>query len=168
MIGSHPRLSYEDFVKAAPTANAALLALGKAVDDSGLEKPLTEIVKVRASQINGCAFCIQFHLNMARKIGIPGEKLDLVAAWPEAGVFTEREMVALAWTEALTGIAVAAGASDAAYPALLRHFTENEALFLTVAVGTVNQWNRIAVALRFPPPLPCPTTASTTQWEIKR
>jgi alkylhydroperoxidase family enzyme len=78
------------------------------------------------------------------------EKLDLVAAWPDAGVFTPREMAALAWTEALTGMGPES-TSDQAYSMLLRQFSANEAVFLTVAIGTINQWNRIAVALRFPP-----------------
>jgi len=153
MSHHHPRLTYESFTSATPAIPAALLALGKAVDDSGLEKPLTELIKIRASQINGCAFCIQYHLNVARRLGIGGEKLDLVAAWREAGVFSDREMAALAWAEALT-LMTPEGTSDTAYAAVLRHFSETEALFLTVAVGTINQWNRIAVGLRFAPPLP--------------
>ena len=149
---SHARLTYEAFTKTAPAAHAALTALGRAVDESGLEKELTELVKLRASQLNGCAFCLQFHLNAARRLGVAREKLDLVAAWPDAGVFSPREMAALAWTEALTEMG-AESTSDQAYAALLRHFNEREALFLTVAIGTINQWNRIAVALRFPPPV---------------
>jgi AhpD family alkylhydroperoxidase len=148
----HSRLTYEAFTKTAPAAHAALTALGKAVDESGLEKELTELVKLRASQLNGCAFCIQFHLNAARRLGLASEKLDLVAAWRDAGVFTPREMAALAWTEALTEMGPE-GMSDQAYAALLRQFNASEAVFLTVAIGTINQWNRIAVALRFPPPV---------------
>jgi AhpD family alkylhydroperoxidase len=144
------RWTYQGFAKAAPATHAALIALGKSVDDSGLEKSLTELVKLRASQINGCAFCLQYHLDTARKLGVPAEKLDLVAAWREAGVFSPREMAALAWTETLTDM-TADVTSDEAYAARLQHFTETEAMFLTVAVGAINQWNRIAVALRFPP-----------------
>lgn len=151
MSAPQPRLSYEAF-KTQP-AYAALAALTRSVDDSGLEKALTELVKVRASQINGCAFCLQFHLSMARRHGLAPEKLDLVAAWREAGVFTAREMAALAWTEELTTLGPHA-AGDAAYAALLSAFTESEAMHLTVAIATINQWNRIGVALRFPPPLP--------------
>ena len=153
MSGSHPRLSAEDFAKTAASAYGALIALGKAVDDSGLEKGLTEIVKLRASQINGCAYCLQLHLNIARKLGLPGAKLDLVAVWREAGVFTDREMAALAWTEALTQRA-AEGATDENYAALLQHFSPSEAMFLTVSIATINSWNRIAGALRFAPPIP--------------
>ncbi len=151
MSETHARLDYEHFAKTA--AAAALLTLGKAVDESGLAKELTELIKLRASQINGCAFCLQLHLNIARKLGMPNQKLDLVATWREAGVFTDREMAALAWTEILTDVA-RQGAADEAYAAVRRHFSETEALFLTVAIGTINQWNRIAVALRFPPPIP--------------
>jgi AhpD family alkylhydroperoxidase len=150
--GAHTRLTYEAFTKTAPAAHAALTALSKAVDDSGLEKELTELVKLRVSQLNGCAYCIQHHLNVARRLGLANEKLDLVAAWPDAGVFTPREMAALAWTEALTKMG-AESTSDQAYTALLRQFSATEAMFLTVAIGTINQWNRIAVALRFPPPV---------------
>lgn len=112
MSAPHPRRRYEEFAKTA--SHAALLALGKSVDESGLEKPLSELVKLRASQINGCAFCIQYHLNVARQLGVAGEKLDLVAAWREAGVFSAREMAALAWTETLTDMSAEA-ASDATY-----------------------------------------------------
>jgi AhpD family alkylhydroperoxidase len=150
MSSAHSRSTYQDFANAAAASHAALLALGKSVDDSGLEKTLTELVKLRASQINGCAFCLQYHLDTARKLGVPADKLDLVAAWREAGVFSLREMAALAWTETLTEM-TADVTSDEAYAALLQHFTETEAMFLTVAIGTINQWNRIAVALRFPP-----------------
>ncbi len=152
MTAPQPRVSYEDFTKSAPAVSAALRALGKAVDNSGLEKELTELVKVRASQINGCAFCLQFHLNTARKLGLPERKLDLLPVWREAGVYSEREMAALAWAEALTEEA-AEGATDAAYAALLEHFSQSDALFLTVAIGTINQWNRIAGPLRFALPL---------------
>ena len=145
-----PRVSYEDFVKAAPGAYSGLGALSKSVDESGLDKSLTEFVKLRASQINGCAFCVSFHLNMLRKLGAPREKIDLITVWREAGIFSDRETAALAWTEALTDLSPA-GAADEAYAALLVHFSPMEAMFLTVAIGTINNWNRLGVALRFAP-----------------
>jgi AhpD family alkylhydroperoxidase len=145
-----PRVSYEDFVKAAPGAYSGLGALSKSVDESGLDKSLTEFVKLRASQINGCAFCVSFHLNMLRKLGAPREKIDLITVWREAGIFSDRETAALAWTEALTDLSPA-GAADEAYAALLAHFSPMEAMFLTVAIGTINNWNRLGVALRFAP-----------------
>ncbi len=150
MTTNHSRVSYENFAKLAAPARAALIALGKAVDEAGLDKGLSEILKLRASQINGCAFCVRMHVDIARKLGVAEEKIDLVAVWREAGVFTDREMAALAWTEALTTLAPE-GPSDTAYAALREHFTESEAVLLTVAIGTINQWNRIAVALRFAP-----------------
>ncbi|HMN72534.1 MAG TPA: carboxymuconolactone decarboxylase family protein [Rhodoblastus sp.] len=146
-----PRVGYQEFAEMAPDARKALTALGAAVDATGLDKGLTEIVKLRASQINGCAFCIAFHLNMARKHGVDARKLDLVAAWREAGVYSQRELAALAWTEALT-LAPGTGGTDDLYADLLAQFSREEALALTIAVGTINQWNRIAAALRFAPP----------------
>jgi AhpD family alkylhydroperoxidase len=144
-------MSYEQFSHAAAPAREALVALSRAAADSGLDKILIELVKLRASQINGCAFCLQLHLNMARKLGAPAEKLDLVAAWRDAGVFSEREKAALAWTEAMTTMSECA--REAAEGALMSQFSLSEAMFLTIAIGTINQWNRIAVALRFPPPI---------------
>lgn len=148
-----PRISRADYDDLAPAAVAALRALGKAVDDSGLEKTLTELIKIRASQINGCAFCIQFHLNMARKLGVEAAKLDLLAAWREVGVYTARERAALAWTEALTRMD-RHSVSDATYAQVQAQFTRSEIAFLTASVGAINAWNRIAGALHFEPPVP--------------
>lgn len=149
----HPRSDFPDFERAAPAVVAALRLLGKAVDDSGLDKPLTELLKLRASQLNGCAFCLQFHLNLARKLGLAPAKIDLLATWREAGVFSARERAALAWTEALTLMAQQPVA-DAAYAALQAKFSGPEIAFLTAAVGAINAWNRIAGALQFSPPIP--------------
>jgi AhpD family alkylhydroperoxidase len=159
MSGPHSRMSYEAFSAEAGAVQAALGAISKAVEASGLEKDLTELVKLRVSQINGCAFCVQIHLNFARRLAVPAHKLDLVAAWREAGVFSDRERAALAWAEILTALAPGA-ASDADYSALLRHFTESEAMYLTVAIGAINNWNRIGVAMRFSPPIPSRTADS--------
>ena len=147
------RVSMEDFAQRAPAVPAALRKLGEAIDASGLEKTLTELVKLRASQINGCAYCAQFHINLLRKLEVAPEKIDLIAVWREAGVFSDREMAALAWTEALTE-PPGHGASDVAYAALLTQFAEHEAIFLTAAIGLINAWNRIGVGLRFAPPIP--------------
>ena len=147
------RLEFAAFSQVAPGATGALSALSKAVVDSGLDKALTELIKIRASQINGCAFCVQFHLNLARKAGLPQTKLDLVAVWREAGVFTAREMAALGWTEALTKV-TPAGVSDEAYENAVAEFTESELAFLTAAIASINAWNRIAMAYRFTPPIP--------------
>ena len=147
------RMEFAGFNEVAPAAREALSALSKAVNDSGLEKALTELIKIRASQINGCAFCVQFHLNEARRAKVSQTKLDLVAVWREAGVFSAREMTALAWTEALTRV-TPAGVADDAYEAVKKGFAESELVFLTVAVASINAWNRIAMAYRFTPPIP--------------
>ena len=120
---------------------------------SGLDKSLTELIKLRASQINGCAYCIQYHLNVARGVGVVPAKLDLVAAWREAGTYDARERAALAWTEALTRMAERP-VCDAVYAELQVQFSETEIAFLTSAIGAINAWNRIAGALQFAPPVP--------------
>ncbi|MEB0137832.1 MULTISPECIES: carboxymuconolactone decarboxylase family protein [unclassified Undibacterium] len=144
------RISYEEFIRLAPDAYAALAAQGKAVDASGLEKSLTELLKIRASQINACAFCLQFHINLARKIGVATAKIDLAASWREAGVYSARERAALAWTEALCRISEGAP-DDALYAATLEHFSPSELVYLSVSISTINQWNRLGAALRFTP-----------------
>ena len=148
-----PRISWNDFDRAAPAVTVALRALGQAVDDSGLDKSLTELIKLRASQINGCAYCIQYHLNLARRVGVVPAKLDLVAAWREAGIYGARERAALAWAEALTRMAER-HICDAVYTELQAQFSETEIAFLTSAIGAINAWNRIAGALQFAPPVP--------------
>lgn len=150
---SHRFIDLSDFERTAPEVVAALRALGKAVDDSGLDKALTELLKVRASQINGCAFCLQFHLNYARKLKVAPAKLDLVATWREVSLFSERERAALAWTEALTLMPVQP-IPEEVDEALREQFSSMEIAFLTTAVGAINAWNRIAGALRFAPPIP--------------
>lgn len=149
---SNPRVTYQDFIKTAPAAQAALLAMGKAVEDAGLDKQLVELVKLRVSQINNCAFCLQIYLNVARRIGVPQQKLDLVATWEEAGIFTARECAALAWAEQLAHLP-GHSISDAAYAAARAHFSENELLWLSVAIANINAWNRLGAAFRFAPPL---------------
>lgn len=149
-MSASPRISYVRFNEMAAPARAALLALGKAVDDTGLDKALTELVKVRVSQINGCAFCLALHLDMARKLPIPAHKLDLVCVWREATIFDARERAALAWAEALTSPGPERDL-DALFAQVRAEFSEAEAVFLTVSIGTINQWNRIAGGLGFAP-----------------
>ena len=109
-------------------------------------------MKLRVSQLNNCAFCLQIHLNVSRKLGLPQEKLDLVATWEEAGIFSERECAALAWAETLTRL-VGHSVPDAAYEAVRRHFSEEEVTFLSVSIATINAWNRLGAAFRFAPPI---------------
>ena len=147
------RVDWDEFSRAAPAVLAALRALGAAVDESGLDKALTELLKIRVSQLNGCAFCLQFHLNIARKANLAQAKLDLVAVWADAPIFSARERAALAWSEALTAMAQR-HVADAVYADLCVHFTRTEVVHLTAAIGAINAWNRLAGGLRFTPPIP--------------
>ena len=158
---SHVRISYETFQKTAPSAQAALLAMGKSTEESGLDKTIVELAKLRVSQINNCAFCLQIHLNVSRRLGLPQEKLDLVAAWHEAGIFSDKECAALAWAEALTRLD-GRSVSDEAYESVRRHFGEEEVIALSVAVANINAWNRLGAAFRFAPPIPKKVTESKT------
>jgi AhpD family alkylhydroperoxidase len=154
-MSAESRIPYARFNELAAPARLALLALGKSVDEAGLDKGLTELVKVRVSQMNGCAFCLAMHLDIARKVHVPASKLDLVCVWQEAAVFDARERAALAWAEALTRPNPGANL-DALFAQVRAEFSEAEAAFLTVAIGTINQWNRIAGGLGFAP-LPAKT-----------
>ncbi len=138
-----------DYASVLPAARTAMLGLEKAVHESGLNPRILELVKIRASQINGCARCLEMHTKDARALGEEQDRLDLVAAWPEAGCFSERERAALAWCEALTLIA-ATGAPEEVYDAVARHFQATEIAALTVAITTINAWNRLNVGLRVP------------------
>ena len=149
---SSPRLTYDAFRKIAPAAHDALLAMGKSADESGVDKQLIELVKLRVSQINNCAFCLQIHLNVSRRLGVPQEKLDLVATWHEAGIFSDRECAALAWAELLTRLADRS-VPDEAYEAVCKHFSQDEVIALSVAVANINAWNRLGAAFRFAPPI---------------
>lgn len=156
---SHVRVTYDTFQKAAPAAQAALLAMGKSTEESGLDKTIVELAKLRVSQINNCAFCLQIHLNVSRRLGLPPEKLDLVATWHEAGIFSDRECAALAWAETLTRLD-GRSVPDDAYESVRRHFSENEVIALSVAIANINAWNRLGAAFRFAPPIPRKATES--------
>src|SRR6185312_10743001 len=137
--------------KVAPDTYAAIRALDATVAGSGLEKPLIELVKMRASQINGCAFCLDMHAKDARRHGETEQRLYLLNAWRETPYYSDRERAALAWTECLTRLPTD-GAPDAAYQALEAAFTEPEIANLTALIGVINVWNRIAVGLNWPMP----------------
>ena len=136
---------------AAPKTMQALLDLSDHVEKSGLEHSLLELVKTRASQINGCAFCLHMHTRDARAQGESEMRLYLLSAWRESPLYSERERAALAWTEAVTGINNAPVA-DADFQALQAHFTPEEQVKLTLAITTINAWNRINVAFQTPHP----------------
>ncbi|MGE0746430.1 MAG: carboxymuconolactone decarboxylase family protein [Rhodospirillales bacterium] len=144
------RLDYPRFRALAPATAAALVAISKEAKDAGLDPALLELVKIRASQINGCSFCLHMHVSDARRMGETAERLDLVAAWREAPVYTARERAALAWTESLT-LVHDSHVPDADYEVVRQQFDEDELAALTAAVVAINGWNRIAVAYRFAP-----------------
>lgn len=134
---------------AIPTS---LRALSDAPVKAGLDKKLLELVKLRASQLNGCVFCLNMHNVEARQLGEDQLRLDLVAAWREAPCFSERERAALAWTEALTLLSTD-HVPDEVYATAKAPFSDEEFVNLTAAVVAINGWNRIAVAFRFVPPV---------------
>ncbi|WP_298243464.1 carboxymuconolactone decarboxylase family protein [uncultured Bradyrhizobium sp.] len=146
---SHARSEYEDFKRIAPDAYDVVLALGQLAAKAGLDKQLLELVKLRASQINGCAFCVQHHILLSERIGVPVDKLNLVAVWREAPIFSPRERAALAWAEALTFLPD--GVSDEVYAQAAREFSETELTYLTSAVASINVWNRFGAAFRWTP-----------------
>lgn len=139
-----PRL---DFYKASPDAAKAMLALEAAVNKLGLEPALLELVKLRSSQLNGCAYCVDLHSSDARKRGESERRLHAVAVWRESPFFTDRERAALAWTESLTLLSQTR-APDADYEWLSSQFDERERVNLTVAINAINGWNRLAVGFR--------------------
>lgn len=132
---------------AAPDSMAAMRSIEDHVRASGLEHSLLELVKIRASQINGCAFCLDMHTRDARAAGETEQRLYLLSAWRESPLYSPRERGALEWTEALTLVAEEQ-VPDSVYDAVRPHFTENELVKLTLAIGTINVWNRFAIAFR--------------------
>ena len=139
-----PRMN---FYQLAPDTIKALQALETQVQGSGLEKSLIELVKTRASQINGCAFCINMHTEDARKQGETEQRLYLLNAWRESPLYSDRERAALAWTEAVTLISQT-HAPDDVYAELRTHFSEAETANLTMLIATINAWNRLAISMR--------------------
>ncbi|KJC58228.1 alkylhydroperoxidase [Bradyrhizobium sp. LTSPM299] len=139
-----PRMN---FYQAAPETIKALVAVENQVGASGLEQSLIELVKTRASQINGCAYCINMHTEDARKHGETEQRLYLLNAWRESPLYTDRERAALAWTEALTLVSET-HAPDADYEAVRAQFSDAELVNLTTLIGAINAWNRIAIGFR--------------------
>jgi AhpD family alkylhydroperoxidase len=136
---------------AAPNAMKALVAVETYIAQCGLEKSLIELVKMRASQINGCAYCLSVHSHDARKNGETEQRLYVLPAWRETQFFTPRERAALAWTETLTLVADT-HAPDADYKEAHRHFEQKELADLTVLIGMINLWNRLAIGFRYQHP----------------
>ena len=139
-----------DYSKAAPGSVQAMYKLEKFVEESGLERQLLELVKTRVSQINGCAYCIDMHTKDARALGESEQRLYALSAWRETPFYTDRERAALAWAEAITLISQS-HASDEEFEAARAQFSEEEMVKLTLAVITINGWNRLAIAFRETP-----------------
>lgn len=137
-----------DYKTASPAGFQAMLQMQLAVNKSGLEESLLELVKSRASQINGCAWCLDMHTKDARAMGETEQRLYLLPVWREAPCYSERERAALAWTEALTDLASMHDVPDAVYEQARRHFDAKALVDLTLAVITINGWNRLNVAFR--------------------
>jgi AhpD family alkylhydroperoxidase len=142
-----PRLNLKDAPKGAYQVMAAL---EQYVDNCGLERPLLELVKIRASQINGCAYCIDMHTKDARALGESEQRIYLLNAWRESPFYSERERAALAWTEAVTLI-TAGHAPDDVYEQAKQQFRTEELVNLTLAIATINSWNRLAIPFRSVP-----------------
>jgi AhpD family alkylhydroperoxidase len=141
-----PRLNY---LKLAPEAARAMYGLSTYLAASGLDHKLQELVKIRASEINGCAYCIDMHTKDARAQGETEQRIYALNAWRETPFFSDRERAALAWTEAVTHID--RGVSDDVYAEARRHFEEKELVDLTWAIAAINAWNRVAISFRSVP-----------------
>jgi AhpD family alkylhydroperoxidase len=142
-----PRIDYRKY---AQQPLQSMLALEKYIAESGLDPKLLHLVKMRASQINGCAYCLDMHSLDARAVGESEQRLYTLDAWSETPFFSDRERAALAWTEALTLISQT-HAPDSVYEDLKGHFSEKEIVDLTFAIGAINLWNRLAISLRAVP-----------------
>lgn len=147
MGAMEPRIDYR---KAAPGAISAMLGLENYARTRGLEPALLELVKLRASQINGCAYCVDMHTKDARAGGESEQRLYAIVVWRETPFFTERERAALAWTEAVTQVSYE-HVPDEVYEFARRHFNEKELVDLTLAIIAINGWNRLAISFRTVP-----------------
>ena len=139
-----------DYGKTAPGARKVMLALEEYVHHSGLDPKLLELVKTRASLINGCAYCLDMHTKVARSLGETEQRLYAVSLWKEAPFYSDRERAALAWTEAVTLVSIDQ-VPDEIYELAREHFTDKELVDLTMAIVAINGWNRLAIAFRTVP-----------------
>ena len=143
----HPRL---DYYSASPKAMKAMIALEALTSNLSIEPALLHLIKIRASQVNGCAFCTDMHSLDARRLGETDRRLYAIAVWRDSNFFNERERAALAWTEALT--LITDGVSDEVYAQASSEFSEKELAYLTSAIASINVWNRFGAAYRWTPP----------------
>ena len=142
-----------EYWSAAPQTIAALMAVNKSLDGSVLGAALINLIYLRVSQINGCAYCVDLHAGDLRKAGETEARIDGLAVWHDSPLFSGREKAALAWAEAVTRIEET-GAPDAAWSELREHFADNELADITCAAALMNAWNRIAIAFRHEPDNP--------------
>jgi AhpD family alkylhydroperoxidase len=139
-----------DVTNVSPAAYQAFAGLQSYVDKSGLDAELRDLIKIRVSQINGCAYCLAMHTRDARKLGETDERMHLLNAWRDARVYSARERAALAWIEAVT-LVMQGHISDDVFEAARQEFSQKEIVDLTAAAIAINSWNRIATAFRVPP-----------------
>lgn len=147
-MSNHPRINYTQL---APEPFRALVALNRSLVAGRLDQRLADLVRLRVSQINGCAYCLDMHIGALRKDGEDQRRLDTLAAWRESRLFDARECAALGWAESLTRVD-RSGAADADYAPLEEHFDEAEIAELSFVIAEINAWNRMAVGLRTPLP----------------
>ena len=139
-----------DFTVVAAEGYKAMLGIHSYVQKSGIDLGLLELVKIRVSQINGCAFCLAMHIPLARKNGVTDDQLNLLAAWREAPVFNDRERAALAWAESMTNL-TDGDVPDPIYQQACEQFSTKEIADLSFAVAEINAWNRLMICSRTPP-----------------
>lgn len=151
-----------DYAQVEPEGYRILVTLNRFVKNCGLEHPLLELIKIRASQINGCAYCIDMHTKDARLAGETEQRIYALNAWAETSFYTERERAALAWTEAVTLIGEN-HVPDEVYQSARQQFSEKELVDLTLAVILINGWNRLAIPFRSEPGTYQPHKADTIQ-----
>ena len=148
---THARSEYKDFMSLTPDAYAAVLALGQVAAKAGMDKQLLELIKLRASQINGCAFCVQYHILEGEKLGVPADKLNLVVVWREAPQFSHARARG-AGLDGGADLAQRAASATRSMRRRAREFSEKELAYLTSAVASINVWNRFGAAFRWTPP----------------
>jgi len=144
-----------DFAKVAPAAMQPFYSVEKYLSQCSLEPHLVELVKLRASQINGCGFCLDMHTKAARQNGENEQRMDVLNGWREVNLYSPKERAALAWTESLTLISEN-NVPDEVFQPLKEHFSDSEIVDLTVLISQINSWNRLAIALRKPLPVNAP------------
>jgi AhpD family alkylhydroperoxidase len=151
-----PRLN---IFQSAPEGTKAMIEVEKSIASSGLEHSLLELVRIRASQINGCAFCLHMHVTEAIRNGEDGLRLQLLDGWRDSPSFTDRERAALNWTESLTRVSKT-HAPDADFALLKSEFSDIEIAYLTLTIAQINAWNRIQISLRAVHPATIPVSAA--------